>query len=170
MNNGSGVSRGDRNRNARLTKLGAADPVSNAIVRIDLADRKQMVFVTDHDSKVLARRTFRCNAWDLGAALGWAAERSTRAGYAGVTVASANPPPRPRRGSLAPAPRRHHHRPGLGPGHRDPRHSPQADGARGGSRLTTPQRGSTSSRITPCPRNGVKAATVFLKVRSVRFW
>ena len=83
MNNGNGVSRGDRNRNARLTRLRAAVPVSNAIVGIDLAERKQMVVVTDHDSKVLARRTFRCKAWDLGAALDWAAERSTRAGYAG---------------------------------------------------------------------------------------
>jgi len=27
-------------------------PVTNAIVGIDLADRKQMVVVTDHDSKV----------------------------------------------------------------------------------------------------------------------
>lgn len=83
MTNGNGVSRGDRNRNARLTKLRAAVPVTNAIVGIDLAERKQMVVVTDHDSKVLARRTFRCKAWDLGAALDWAAERSTRAGYAG---------------------------------------------------------------------------------------
>ena len=87
MNHGNGVSRGDRNRNARLAKLRAAVPVTNAIVGIDLADRKQMVVVTDHDSKVLARRTFRVKAWDLGAALDWAAERSTRAGYAGVTVA-----------------------------------------------------------------------------------
>lgn len=87
MNNGNGVSRGDRNRNARLSKLRAAVPVSNAIVGIDLADRKQMVVVTDHDSKVLARRTFRCKAWDLGAALDWAAEHSTRACFAGVTVA-----------------------------------------------------------------------------------
>jgi transposase len=87
MNNGNGVSRGDRNRNARLSKLRAAVPVTNAIVGIDLADRKQMVVVVDHDSKVLARRTFRCKAWDLGAALDWAAVRSTRAGYAGVTVA-----------------------------------------------------------------------------------
>ena len=45
-----------------------------------------MVVVTDHDSKVLARRTFRCKAWDLGAALDWAAERAARAGFAGVTV------------------------------------------------------------------------------------
>ena len=87
MNHGNGVSRGDRNRNARLSKLRAAVPLSNAIVGIDLADRKQMVVVTDHDSKVLARRTFRCKAWDLGAALDWAAERAARAGYAGVTVA-----------------------------------------------------------------------------------
>ena len=87
MTNGSGVSRGDRNRNARLSRLRAAVPVTNAIVGIDLADRKQMVVVSDHDSKVLARRTFRCKAWDLGAALDWAAERAAKAGFAGVTVA-----------------------------------------------------------------------------------
>ena len=57
--------------------------MTNAIVGIDLAERTQMVVVTDHDSKVLSRRTFRCNAWHLGAALDWAAERSTRVGYAG---------------------------------------------------------------------------------------
>ena len=56
MGNGSGVSRGDRNRNARLTRLRALVPVTNAIVGIDLADEKQMVVVTDHDSKVLARK------------------------------------------------------------------------------------------------------------------
>jgi transposase len=88
MNNGSGVSRGDRNRNARLSRLREAVPVSSAIVGIDLADRKQMVVVTDHDSRVLARRTFRCKAWDLGAALDWAAERAAGVGFAGVTVAA----------------------------------------------------------------------------------
>src|SRR5450631_4201727 len=46
-----------------------------------------MVVVTDHDSKVLARRTFRCRAWDLGVALDWAAERAARGGFAGATVA-----------------------------------------------------------------------------------
>src|SRR5690349_21641891 len=86
MSNGSGVSRGDRNRNARLARLRALVPSVNAIVGIDLADRKQMVVVTDHDSKVLARRTFRCKAWELGAALEWAAERAARAGCVGVTV------------------------------------------------------------------------------------
>jgi transposase len=62
-------------------------PVTNAVVGIDLADAKQMVVVTDHDSKVLARKTFRCRAWNLGAALDWAAERAEAKGWAGVTVA-----------------------------------------------------------------------------------
>ncbi|QIS22113.1 IS110 family transposase [Nocardia terpenica] len=86
MGNGSGVSRGDRNRNARLARLRALVPVANAIVGIDLADRKQMVVVCDHDSKVLARKTFRCRAWDMGAALDWAAARAARSGFEGVTV------------------------------------------------------------------------------------
>jgi transposase len=87
MGNGSGVSRGDRNRNARLSRLRALVPVSNAIVGIDLADEKQMVVVADHDSKVLARKTFRCHAWDLGVALDWASQQASAKGFAGVTVA-----------------------------------------------------------------------------------
>jgi hypothetical protein len=59
MTNRSGVSRGDRNRNAKLTRLRELVPISNAIVGIDLADCKQMVVVCDHDSKVLARKRFR---------------------------------------------------------------------------------------------------------------
>jgi transposase len=55
-------------------------------VGIDLADRMQMVVVCDHDSRVLARRTFRCRAWDLGTALDWAAPRAAGKGLAGVTV------------------------------------------------------------------------------------
>ncbi len=87
MGNGSGVSRGDRNRNARLARLRGLVRPEYAIVGIDLADRKQMVVVTDHDSKVLARRTFRCVAWELGVALDWAAEHAALAGFGGVTVA-----------------------------------------------------------------------------------
>lgn len=86
MGNGSGVSRGDRNRNARLERLRVLVPVTNAIAGIDLAGKKQMVVVTDHDSRVIARRTFRCRAWDLGPALDWAAGRAVAAGWAGVTV------------------------------------------------------------------------------------
>ncbi|MFB9324218.1 IS110 family transposase [Cryptosporangium minutisporangium] len=61
--------------------------MSNAIVGIDLADAKQMVVVCDHDSQVLARRTFRCPAWKLGTALDWAAKQAGAAGFAGATVA-----------------------------------------------------------------------------------
>src|SRR4051795_12507951 len=86
MVNANGVSRGDGNRNARLARWRGLVPVTNAIVGIDLADRKQMVVVTDHDSRVLARRTFRCRAWDLGIALDWAATRAVAKGFAGVTV------------------------------------------------------------------------------------
>ena len=56
MGNGSGVSRGDRNRNARLERLRALVPATNAIAGIDLAGKKQMVVVTDHGSRVIARR------------------------------------------------------------------------------------------------------------------
>lgn len=77
MKNGNGVSRGDHNRNARLSRRRVLVPVSNAIVEIDLADNEQMVVVTDHDSKVLARRTFRCRAWDLGST--WTGPGSMRA-------------------------------------------------------------------------------------------
>jgi hypothetical protein len=69
MTSGNGVSRGDRSRNPRLARLRGLVPLCNAIVGIDLADDKQMVVVCDHDSRVLARKTFRCKAWDLGAAL-----------------------------------------------------------------------------------------------------
>jgi hypothetical protein len=86
VGNGSGVSRGDRNRNARLARLRELVPVQNAIVGIDLADNKQMVVVCDHDSRVLARRTFRCRAWDLGAVLDWAGERAAAQGFAAATV------------------------------------------------------------------------------------
>ncbi len=41
MGNASGVSRGDRNRNARLARLRALVPTQSAIVGVDLADRKQ---------------------------------------------------------------------------------------------------------------------------------
>ncbi len=45
MANGSGVSRGDRNRNARLARLRVLVPLENAIVGIDLAGSKRMVVV-----------------------------------------------------------------------------------------------------------------------------
>jgi hypothetical protein len=87
IGNGSGVSRGDRNRNGRLERLRVLVPVTNAIVGIDLADVKQMIVVTDHDSKVLAGKTFRCRAWDLGEALDWSAVQARAGGFCRATVA-----------------------------------------------------------------------------------
>jgi transposase len=87
VGNASGISRGDRDRNARLARLRQLVPFESAIVGVDLADKKQMVVVCDHDWRGLARRTFRCRAWDLGQALDWAAQRAAARGLAGVTVA-----------------------------------------------------------------------------------
>jgi transposase len=56
MSDRTGLSRGDRNRNARLARPRVLVPAGNAIVGIDLADRQQAAVVTDHDSRVIARR------------------------------------------------------------------------------------------------------------------
>jgi transposase len=62
-------------------------PKTNAVLGIDLADRKQAAALTDHDSQVLARRQAVCRAWQLGPVLDWALERAQRAGFSSVTVA-----------------------------------------------------------------------------------
>ena len=67
MSDRSGLSRGDRNRNARLARLRQLLPAENAIVGIDLADDKQAAVVTDHDSRVIARRRVSARAWSWGA-------------------------------------------------------------------------------------------------------
>jgi len=87
MSDRSGLSRGDRNRNARLARLRQLLPPGHAIVGIDLADDKQAAVVTDHDSRVLARRRVTARAWELGDLLDWAVSRAAAAGFASVTVA-----------------------------------------------------------------------------------
>jgi transposase len=87
MNDRSGLSRGDRNRNARLARLRQLLPAGNAIVGIDLADDKQAAVVTDHDSRVIARRRVIARAWELGGLLDWALARARAAGFESVTVA-----------------------------------------------------------------------------------
>ena len=79
--------RGDRNRNDRLARLRALLPATNAIVGIDLADRKQAAVVTDHDSRVLAQRRLTCRAWELGELLDWALGQARAAGFTSVTIA-----------------------------------------------------------------------------------
>jgi hypothetical protein len=69
MSNGRRLSRGDNRRNARLTRLRQVLPREHAILALDLADDKQVFALTDHDSRVLARRTVRCRPWQLGEAI-----------------------------------------------------------------------------------------------------
>jgi transposase len=81
----SGLSRGDKRRNAKLAELRRLVPVDNAILGIDLAD-KQAVVVCDHDSQVLARKTVKARAWELGPVLDWARRVAREHGFADVTV------------------------------------------------------------------------------------
>lgn len=86
MSQGSGLSRGDKRRNAKLARLRELVAVGNAIVGIDLADKKQAVVVCGHDSQVLARKTVKARAWELGPVLDWARGVAERCGFVGVTV------------------------------------------------------------------------------------
>ena len=78
MSDRSGLSRGDRNRNARLARLRVLVPLDHAIMGIDLADKKQAAVVTDHDSRVIARRRVSARAWELGGLLDWPWARRPR--------------------------------------------------------------------------------------------
>jgi hypothetical protein len=91
VGNGSGLSRGDRNRNARLARLRELVPLGNAIVGIDLADDTQAAVAGDHDSRVIARRRVSVRAWELGEVLDWAAGRAAGAGFASVTWRASRP-------------------------------------------------------------------------------
>jgi transposase len=82
----SGLSRGDKRRNARLVRLRELVPAANAIVGIDLADEKQAVVLTDHDSQVLARCRVKAKTWRLGPVLEWARQQARAHGFADVTV------------------------------------------------------------------------------------
>jgi transposase len=86
VSEGSGLSRGDKRRNAKLARVRALVPSRNAIVGIDLADRKQAVVVCDHDSQVLVRRRVTARAWELGPVLDWARGEARRRGFVDVTV------------------------------------------------------------------------------------
>lgn len=87
MSNGRRLSRGDNRRNARLTRLRQVLPREHAILALDLADDKQVFALTDHDSRVLARRTVRCRPWQLAEAIEWGRAQAAAAGFAGVALA-----------------------------------------------------------------------------------
>lgn len=87
MSNGRRLSRGDNRRNARIGRLREVLPREHAVLALDLADDKQVFALTDHDSKVLARRTVRCRPWQLAEAISWGQQQAKEAGFAGVTLA-----------------------------------------------------------------------------------
>jgi len=86
MTQGSSLSRGDKRRNAKLARLRELVPVGNAIAAIDLADEKQVVVLTDHDSRVLARRRVKAKAWRLGPVLEWVRQQACEHGFEDVTI------------------------------------------------------------------------------------
>jgi len=85
MGNGSGVTRADRRRNARLEQLRGLLPRDGAVAGIDLGEDKQALAVVDHDGRVVWRRTVRVKAHQLGGVLDDAV--AAAGGHARVTVA-----------------------------------------------------------------------------------
>jgi transposase len=84
---GSGITRGDRRRNARKARLRALVPQENAVAGLDLGEKKQALTVTGADGQVLARRSPKVSVHDLGPCLDWALGQARAAGYAGLSVA-----------------------------------------------------------------------------------
>ena len=89
MSNGSRrrLSRGDRRRNERLARLRSIVTRETAVLAFDLAADKQVCALTDPDSRVVARRTVRAKAWQLGDTVTWGLAAAAEAGFASVVVA-----------------------------------------------------------------------------------
>ncbi|GAC02864.1 putative transposase [Gordonia namibiensis NBRC 108229] len=83
----SPLSRGAKRRNDRLTRFREIVGRDYAVVAIDLAAKKQVIVVADHDSRILARKTFTFTPWKLGPAIAWARTQAEVAGFAGIVLA-----------------------------------------------------------------------------------
>jgi transposase len=84
---GSGLTRGDRNRNRRVDALRGAVRLDRAVLAIDVGEDKQVAVLLDHEGRALARKIVKAKAHQLAGLLGWAAERAVKAGFSGLTVA-----------------------------------------------------------------------------------
>jgi transposase len=80
------LTRGDRRRNEKLTRLRSIVRPDLAIVGIDLASAKQAAVVTDHDSITLGRRMFDGDPWVIDEIIEWALPIALDAGFAGIVV------------------------------------------------------------------------------------
>ena len=59
MAQGSGLTRGDRNRNRKIAALREAVGRDRAVLAVDLGEDKQVAVVVDHEGRVLARKVVR---------------------------------------------------------------------------------------------------------------
>jgi transposase len=84
---GSGLTRGDRNRNRKIGALREVVARDRAVLAVDLGEDKQAAVLVDHEGRVLARKIVRAKAHQLGGLLGWAAGRAAGAGFGGLVVA-----------------------------------------------------------------------------------
>jgi transposase len=84
---GSGLTRGDRNRNRRLAALREVVRRDRAVLAVDLGEDKQVVAVMDHEGRVLARSVVKAKAHQLGRVLEWGARQAAKNGFAGLAVA-----------------------------------------------------------------------------------
>ena len=87
MGKGNGLTRGDVRRNERQAELRALVPHSNAVLGLDLGEKKQALVLAGADGRALWRRSPRVRVHELGGFLDAAAEQARRAGFAGVSVA-----------------------------------------------------------------------------------
>jgi transposase len=87
LSKGSGITRGDRRRNAKKARLRALVPLGNAVAGLDLGEKRQALAVTGADGQVLARRSPQVSVHDLGPYLDWAVRQARAAGCAGLSVA-----------------------------------------------------------------------------------
>ena len=81
MAQGSGLTRGDRNRNRKIAALRQVVRPDRAVLGVDLGEDKQVAVVMDHEGRVLARKVVKAKAHQLGGLVGWGAERAGRAGW-----------------------------------------------------------------------------------------
>ena len=87
MAQGSGLTRGDRNRNRKIAALREVVRADRAVLAVDLGEDKQVAVVADHDGRVLGRKVVKAKAHRLGGLLEWGARVAARAGLAGLVVA-----------------------------------------------------------------------------------
>jgi hypothetical protein len=80
---GSGLTRGDRNRNRKVAAVREVVRPDRAVLAVDLGEDKQVAVLVDHDGRALARKVVKAKAFQLGGLLEWAAGGPRRRGSAG---------------------------------------------------------------------------------------